>query len=104
MILLNKILAKIRNAPNLFTQAKLVYTNPATFLTKGKWVVADAKVGIIADLSNNGFAEVHLVNGAGETIGSLHAPVGQIRIATYLEIPATRRPPDLEAAARLGYF
>lgn len=79
---------------------------PPILLAKGKWIVWKDRVGILYDVADGGVAAIiHLTNDpAGETVGQLQVPVGELRIAKYTEIPAKRRPADPMAALRLGYY
>lgn len=79
------------------------YRSPV-LMARGKWVVYENKVAIVAGIEASGIAELHFVNDVGVTVGSLPVPVGQFRLAKYLEIPAARRPADANWAASLGYI
>lgn len=101
MTWLNKLFG--RTLASFKPSGEAAYQPPVMFAC-GKWVVYNDRLGIITDLSNNGEAQIHLVNNAGETIGSLPAPIGQVRLAKYDEIPASRKQRSREEFAALGYF
>ncbi len=82
----------------------LLYVPPVLLRTK-KWVVHNNRVGIVADLHEYGFAEVHYVDADGYTIAvEKKARVGELRLAKWLEIPKSRRPADQTVAFKLGYY
>ena len=67
-----------------------------------KWVVVKGQVGIVVSADTSGYVKVDLTNGRGETIQQVRVPVGEVRLARYLEIPEPRRG-DKVKAATLGY-
>ena len=75
-----------------------------TMLVRGKWIVAQNKVGIIANILPDNFVEVHFVNAIGITVGSLPVPASEVRLALYDEIPEARRHRTRNEFAALGYF
>lgn len=82
----------------------LQYVPPVILKTK-KWVVHNNRVGIVADLSEYGFAEVHYTDPNGQTVEvNKKARVGELRVARWTEIPMPRRPLDQRVAAGLGYY
>lgn len=100
-------LPKIEQAPMALApdlSPILQYVPPVILKTK-KWVVHAGRVGIVADLSEFGFAEVHYVDDNGMTIEvNKKARVGELRLAKWAEIPLRRRPLDQRVAAGLGYY
>lgn len=82
----------------------LIYVPPVILKTK-KWVVHNNRVGIVADLNEYGFAEIHYTDTKGLTIEvNPKARVGELRLALWEEIPAPRRPKDQTTAFKLGYY
>lgn len=82
---------------------QFVYQEP-TLLKKLKWVTYKGKVGIVTDLSSAGTAVVDFVDSDGYTIESDRCPVGEISLARYDDIPSSRRHPDPQYMAQLGYI
>jgi hypothetical protein len=72
-------------------------------IRRGMWVVYRGYVGILRGVNREGIADVMLVHDDGTDLESMSALVTNLRQADYLEIPAPRRPGDVELAARLGY-
>lgn len=82
----------------------LQYVPPVILKTK-KWIVHNNRVGIVADLSEYGFAEVHYTDDNGMTVEvNKKARVGELRVAKWAEIPQRRRPLDQRVANGLGYY
>lgn len=99
MTLLNKIL---NAGKRLVVPAIATYYQP-TLLGRGKWIIHENKVGIIADIAQDGMTEIHYVNAIGETVGGLIDHVSKVRVAKITEIPEARRP-SLEKGLALGYL
>jgi hypothetical protein len=72
------------------------------FLRAKKWVTVKGRVGIVVSADTSGYVKVHLTNEKGETVEQIRIPVGDVRLARYLEIPEPRRG-DKVKAATLGY-
>lgn len=72
------------------------------FLRAKKWVTVKGRVGIVVSADTSGYVKVDLTNEKGETVEQARVPVGDIRLARYLEIPEPRRG-DKVKAATLGY-
>lgn len=100
-------LPKIEQAPMTLApdlSPILQYIPPVILKTK-KWVVHNNRVGIVADLSEYGFAEVHYTDAEGQTVEvNKKARVGELRLAKWKEIPVPRRPISQQVAAGLGYY
>lgn len=67
-----------------------------------KWVIVKGQVGIVVGVDTSGYVKVDVTNDKGETTGQVRVPVGEVRLAKYLEIPEPRRG-DKVKAATLGY-
>lgn len=69
----------------------------------GMWVVVKNRIGILFQMRET-HAEIHYVSEDGiETIEVGDIPYGEIRQATWLEIPKKRRGFTREVATSLGY-
>lgn len=72
-------------------------------LRKGMWVVNQTgKVGILVEFLDFATAEVHYTDDQGETILVAQTPVSELKQATFMDIPAPRRP-SLDIARSKGY-
>lgn len=77
---------------------------PPVVMKKGKWVVYEDHVGIIAGMKEFPAIEVHFVDKNGETVTSAMVNYTHVRLAKHLEIPEKRRHEDpIYAAMILGY-
>lgn len=95
--------------PNAEEKA-LIFQTPTTsvppqhvIFKRLKWVRVRGRTGIIWELDTSGYANVHFTNSAGETTDTQRVPCGELRLATYEEIPGPRRG-DRAVAATLGYI
>jgi hypothetical protein len=68
-----------------------------------KWCVYKGVVGICAAIQGN-MAEFHRTNAIGETVEILLVPYAELRLATYMEIPESRRNISAVRAAIRGYI
>lgn len=110
MTWLNKLLG--RPAPNVHVMdagKRVVRTVVApdafrspVLLARGKWVMHEQGIGIIADINAEGICEVHLVDDKGLTFHRLNSHISKVRVARLMEIPEARRP-SVEHGASLGY-
>lgn len=67
-----------------------------------KWVTVKGRIGVVVSANTSGYVKVDLTNEKGETVEQIRVPVGEVRLARYLEIPEPRRG-DKVKAATLGY-
>ena len=73
------------------------------YLKRGKWVIYDKKIAIITDISNAGRAIIDFIGEDGLTLSRAIVPINDLRIALWIEIPASRRP-SVEAGRARGYL
>lgn len=84
-------------------KSKTYPVSPLQFLAwrNHMWVMTSDGVGIITKLGVD--SEVHLVDENGETISVIVYPTISLRQAKHLEIPKSRRHPDVTIAKSMGY-
>lgn len=73
-------------------------------LKKGKWVMWENKIAIVANIKEFPAVEIHFVDDIGETTGAAMVNFNHLRLAKHSEIPEKRRHPDhVYANVILGY-
>lgn len=72
------------------------------FLGPKKWVTVKGKIGIVTAIDASSYVKVALVKPDGTNLEDIRVPVGEVKLARYLEIPECRRG-DKVIAATLGY-
>lgn len=71
---------------------------------RGMWVRYQGRTGILTNIESGDVATVMLVDDdRGENVLEVHAPCADLRQAHYEELPAARRPSEVEAA-KFGYL
>lgn len=73
-------------------------------IKRGKWVIADGRIGILEDVTSFPEVGVMLVDPeTGENLAGVRALLGQLTTARIDQIPPQRRPSQ-ERCNELGYF
>lgn len=85
----------LRDVPQLIYPA-------AVLLEPRKWVRYGNRTGVVTKVDSSGQVSIDLVDEKGLTTEHIRRPVGEVRLARYLEIPESRRGDEAVAAA-LGY-
>lgn len=86
-------------------EPELIIRPVNVILKRLKWVDHKGRVGIVYELDNSGFAIIHFTDPlTGETVAVDRVRCGELKLATYRQIPEVRRK-NLTAAvaATLGY-